>query len=468
MVFGGEGGGPGVLLADAFLEGLGGGGLAVGEENALDGLVEGHEPCEHFEVVGVAGEAVDGGDAGAYFDVLAEHADGFLAVAEGAAAGAFGLVADEEDGGVGVGEVEPEVVEDAAAGGHAGAGDDDGAVGEGAEGLGLALVGDEVEALGAEDVEAGDGLGAAGEVEVSEVVLVGLEGAEGHGGVEVDGDGGDGAGFFEFAEDVEEALGAADGEGGDEDGGVALEGFVEGGGELFADGFGLVEAVSVGGLHDEEVDVVGLGRGAEDGVVGAADVAGEDELALAVGSVGGLEVEEGGAEDVAHVAELGAEAWGGVEDFAVGDAFEAVEGALGVAFGEEGEGGAVLGVAFLVGPVGFFLLEVGGVLEEDVGELGGGVGGVDGTLEAVLDEAGEVADVVDVGVGEDDGVDGGGLDGEGVPVLEAVFLGALEEAAIDEDAAAAGFEEVAGAGDGAGGAEEAEGGGHGKRMRVEL
>jgi hypothetical protein len=63
--------------------------------------------------------------------------------------------------------------------------------------------------------------------------------------------------------------------------------------------------------------------------------------------------------------------------------------------------------------------------------------------------------VIEMGVGEQQHVDGFGIDGAALPV--AVLKRALlEEAGVDEDAKAAGFEEMAGAGDLPVSAEESE------------
>jgi hypothetical protein len=91
---------------------------------------------------------------------------------------------------------------------------------------------------------------------------------------------------------------------------------------------------------------------------------------------------------------------------------------------------------------GVFLLEACGVAEDDGGEIDGRLGGEDGLGEAFLNEPGEEAGVIEVGVGQEQVVDGVGPDGAGGPIaLEAAAF--LKEAAIDHDAEAAGFEEVA-------------------------
>jgi hypothetical protein len=64
--------------------------------------------------------------------------------------------------------------------------------------------------------------------------------------------------------------------------------------------------------------------------------------------------------------------------------------------------------------------------------------------------------VVKVGVGKDHVVDGFGIGGKRLVIAFAEFGSALEDAAIEEQALIGGLDEIFGAGDGAGGAEERE------------
>ena len=102
---------------------------------------------------------------------------------------------------------------------------------------------------------------------------------------------------------------------------------------------------------------------------------------------------------------------------------------------------------------------------EHVGaEIARGGGAVDAAAEAGFDERGEGSRVIDVGVREDDGVGGDGFGGE-LGVAGARFLAAtLVHAAVDEEGAGGGGDEVHRAGDFLGGAEEADGNGHGAKV----
>ena len=76
---------------------------------------------------------------------------------------------------------------------------------------------------------------------------------------------------------------------------------------------------------------------------------------------------------------------------------------------------------------------------------------------ALADQVRQVAAVVDVGVAEDDGVERGGGEGE-VDVGTAAFLAEAGGAAVEQDALAAGLDQVHGTTDSLGGAEEGHGG----------
>ena len=70
--------------------------------------------------------------------------------------------------------------------------------------------------------------------------------------------------------------------------------------------------------------------------------------------------------------------------------------------------------------------------------------------EAALDQQREQAAVVEVGVGQQDGVDLGRVEGERDPVADRLVGAALEHAAVDQDAGPLGHEQVLGAGHGRG------------------
>ena len=109
-----------------------------------------------------------------------------------------------------------------------------------------------------------------------------------------------------------------------------------------------------------------------------------------------------------------------------------------------------------VGKVGLFLLQVTGVGQQDGAQFRRGRRAVDRAGEALSCQQRQVAAVVQMGVGEDDGVDVGRWHWQGRPVAQAQRLVALEQAAIDQQALAAVGHQIFGAGDRVGRTEKLE------------
>ena len=447
----------GVVALEGFLEDFAAAEFAVDEEDAFfragDGVVVGEE----FVVVGVTGEGVEGFDFGIDLEFVAEDGDVFVAFTEFPTEGVFGAVADKQDHVFVVGDVVPEVVEDATGLGHAGGGDDDGGAFEGVEGFGFVDAADEAEAFKAKGVVAHEDGIADVFAEVFEVEAEDFGGADGEGAVDVGGDGFDAAFVDELVEFEKELLGAFDGEGGDDDPCATAADAVDD----FADVVGgvggvFVFAAAVGGLHDHVVDVFAAFGGVEEVVTWAADIAGEQEAEVFFASeVFDVEDDLGRAEDVTGVDEGEGDAFGDGERAMVADGDELAEDVFGVGEGVAGrEEFLIVAFSVFVEPLDVHFMDVCGVGEHDATEVAGGGGGVDVAVEAVVAELGEVAAVVDVGVGEDNAVDLLGVEGKGTIAFHGLGAATLEEAAVEEDALAVDFEEVLRTGGGAGGAAE--------------
>ncbi|MCU0272382.1 MAG: hypothetical protein MUE34_04035 [Acidimicrobiales bacterium] len=172
-----------------------------------------------------------------------------------------------------------------------------------------------------------------------------------------------------------------------------------------------------------------------------------------------VEQDRGGPEDVAGRHELGLDPGGDRAPLPVGQRLELGEGPLGVVGGVERQGGPVLAVPALVGEAGLLLLQMGGVEEEHAAETDGARGGEDRTAEAVADDGRQVPGVVDVGVGQDDGVEAPRRHREGLPVALPQLLEPLEEATVDQDPGPTGVDEEPAARHRAGAAEERDHGG---------
>lgn len=241
------------------------------------------------------------------------------------------------------------------------------------------------------------------------------------------------------------------GEGGDEHDAAPLGGARDHLGQDLGHVLGRVDPVAVGGLDHHVARRGRGGRGPHDGVVSPAEVAAEEHGRAAL-----VEPHRRGPEDVAGRAEPGRDPAHRLELLVERMGPEAGQRRLGVGLRVERERRVVAGGPTQVGVAGVLLLEVGRVAQEDAGQRRGGRRAPDRSPEPVADQGGEVAAVVDVGVGEQHRLDRGRVHRERRPVQLPEALQALEEAAVDEQPAPAGVDEEPGAGDGLRCAEEGE------------
>ena len=186
-----------------------------------------------------------------------------------------------------------------------------------------------------------------------------------------------------------------------------------------------------------------IGGVLDEGLVGVADIAREDEL-------GGRTVfrhpdlNAGRAQQMAHVNKADRKAGGQLHFCVVIHADEELQRRLGVLNGIHGLHGRITGTLCLaVFPLGLKLLDVRGVPQHDAAQLGGGPGGVDLAPEPVAHQQRQQAGMVDVGMGGQHAVDlaGGHRDG-----LVLVDILALLHAVIDEVALPGCFQQGTAAG----------------------
>ncbi|MNJ37272.1 hypothetical protein D3C77_320830 [compost metagenome] len=262
-------------------------------------------------------------------------------------------------------------------------------------------------------------------------------GVDRHRTVQVDGRQADPPGLLQPPDVVQERLGPADGEGGDDHGPAAR------GGSFYdlAQGFrgvpGIMAPITIGRFHDHIVGLLprlGIDHG---GVAITAEITGEEYLRSVPGHLGGSRPEDvpraakgqsGAARQLYGLMERGRD--------------EALHRASGVVHAIERQGRLVLAVTVTVCLLGVLLLDMAAVAQDDLRHIPGGGAGQDGPAESILDQFRQVAGVVQVGVGQDHRVNARGLDRERGPVLLAQGLEALEQAAVDQDAATVGLEQV--------------------------
>ncbi len=156
-----------------------------------------------------------------------------------------------------------------------------------------------------------------------------------------------------------------------------------------------------------------------------------------------IELDEGGAEDVAGVEEFERDAGGNFARRMQMRRDEKLHEGVDIRLFVEGfKKFFAFAFALLVDVFEVALLEEAGVAQHDVAKFGCGLAGEDAAAEALAHELRQVARVVDVRMREDDVVDCFGVDWEVSIFFESFLAVALEEAAIEEDTFTIGFEEV--------------------------
>ncbi|CAB4887497.1 unannotated protein [freshwater metagenome] len=212
-----------------------------------------------------------------------------------------------------------------------------------------------------------------------------------------------------------------------------------------------VLAVAVRRLDD---DRVGRGRGGwrnEQRMTAAPEVAAEDDGLRSVG-----QGDDRGAKDVPGWVEPSGDVRQCREVSSEFDRTEHRDGTLRVTRPVEGAGLGMLGEALAPGELGVLLLEPGAVAKHDRCEGSGVRRAEDRTLEAIAREGWQVPAVIEMRVAEGHRGDLVRGDRERLPVAQAQVAGALEEPAVDEEAATRGLKEGLRTSDGLVGAEECE------------
>ena len=237
--------------------------------------------------------------------------------------------------------------------------------------------------------------------------------------------------LLDLADEIEQLLGAAHRKAGDDHVAAPVKGALQDLHQLpDVIGAGRVAAVAVGGLHDDIVRLGQVGGVFQDGLVQVADVPRKDQLGGLV-PFGDPELNAGRAQQVAHVGKAGLHPGGKLHFPAVIHPDEQADGGLGVLDGvirlHRGQAGAGVLAVF---PLRLRLLDVGGVPQHDVAQAAGGPGGVDPAPVALFGQQGQMAAVVDVGVGQQDPVDLPGGDGQGLVLVDIL---ALLHAAVDQE-----------------------------------
>jgi hypothetical protein len=203
-----------------------------------------------------------------------------------------------------------------------------------------------------------------------------------------------------------------------------------------------VEAVPVGALCDQVVQVFYQNGVAQDREVFAPQVAREAE-ADPPPMVVNLQDSDRGAQDVARIAEECPHTSGDGKPPVVLVGHEIVQRVLGFLDRVQRlHRRQALATMLLVDVFHVLVVDVGAVPEHDGGQVGGGHGAVDVSTEAAFDQGRDVATVVYVGMREDHGIDALGVEGQVAVPLEGLSAMTLEESAIQKQKFAIDVNEV--------------------------
>ena len=210
-------------------------------------------------------------------------------------------------------------------------------------------------------------------------------------------------------------------------------------------------AAAVGALHDQIIGVVDEFRVPQDGQAPTSQVAREHQPLLARALLIDIQHHDGAAQDVPRVVESQGHARRDGDGPPVGHADEVRQRGQRVLHRVKGlQRRFALAPPFLVQIADILLLDAGAVFQHRCTQITRSVSGVDVALEPLSHQIGDVARVIDVGVREHHHVDIFGIEGEIQVAFIAELALALVKTAIQQDFGVVDFQQVHGAGDGAG------------------
>ena len=207
--------------------------------------------------------------------------------------------------------------------------------------------------------------------------------------------------LFDVADAIEQFLGAAHRKGGDDHVAAPVKGVLEHGGELpDIIGMGAVQPVAIGGFDHHHVGGVRLFRVADQRPVHVAQIAGEEKGPLLV-PFGHGNFYGGGTQKMPGVPKLHGDAFGHLYRLMIPTGLQLSESLLRIGGGVHRHIRRLARpLIFAVAPLGFEFLNMGGIHQHNAAQLRRGLGGVDGAGKALCHQLGNLARVVDMGVGE--------------------------------------------------------------------
>ena len=401
----------------------------------------------------MSGIDLDAADARPNAELLALDPHPAGAVDQKPAEGAYGLVTCDQDGRLSVPEQALQVAAHPACITHAAGSHDDVPPPKLLQPVAVGRIGGELEP--SRPVEGGEGIDASRPVPAS--LAEDLGHLRRHGGVQED------VGLRRLAvvhdgHDVrQQLLGALDGEGRDQERAPRRVGRDQLPGQQRPAGLGchpFPRPVPVGRLQDQVIDPRGPLRIGHVVPAPGTKVAREQQAGRSRPALG-PDLHRGAAEDVTRLPPDGFKPGKHLDGLSQLDLDELVHDLAGVGLGVDRLDhlpAAPLVAAVEVADLAF--LDAAGIGEHDPAQVPGSRSGVDRAGEARLHEFGQEAGVIDVGMGQKDGVDLPGIEREGFVVQGLEGLRTLEHPAVHQHPEAGAAELGAGTGDATGGAVE--------------
>ncbi len=127
---------------------------------------------------------------------------------------------------------------------------------------------------------------------------------------------------------------------------------------------------------------------------------------------------------------------------------------LGIFLRVKRQGRVMLGETAHVGVAGLLFLQVGRIRQQNLAQGLGGLAAIDLAAETVLDQQRQIAGMVDMRVRQHNGIDGRRVYRQFRPVLQTQLLQTLKQSAINQHMLVVAGDQVLGAGNGTGRAEE--------------
>ena len=409
---------------------------------------EAAEPAQDLFTIGVGGERVDPGHGGPHRHDLTQHLELARAVLERATARSRRLESDEEHRRPRIRQALRQVVQDPAPRGHPARGDDDRRPAHRVDGSRLLLGPRDVQLLGRERLLAGPERPGHLGVIVLRMSSVDLGHLDRHRAVEVHRERWHAPGPLQAVQHPQQLLRAIHGERGHHDHAAALRRVAHDARQLVLRG-GRMGTVTVGRLEQQHVGGGDGLRIAQDGPVVAPEIAREHQPHGTHGQLDGRR-----AQNVPGAPEHRRRAVRHGKRRVVPRRPDEPQRGVGVIHGVQRQRRLVLRVPVAVRPLGVLLLQVRSVRQHDAQQVRRARRAVDGPAEPLPDEERQVPRVVDVRVTQHHRVEACGIGEPRLPVAQPQRFQPLEQAAVEQDAAVAGDDEVHRSRHGPGGAEE--------------